>query len=400
MRVATVAVVLILTIGCTGSTAQGVAKSPLATVSPTRENSPSPIPSASPSPAPTTADLPLSAAPFECRLPVTESASGGDYVSYTSGFVSFPAATFQSDPTGGMHSRYMEGGLATDQKPILYGSPQAGPPFYNVAQRRWVPAGAAQSTADGAFYAYGTGLNLIKEAPSIRVVDVAHATEKTYTPAGPGMGTPTAFFVADFDASGVYFLIYQTDGLAKGVWLMNPTTGGVRALAQVATAMMVRGGFAWVGRVDPRDPSPPRSRDLNQHLYNSIARIDLSTGAALVWYYSAGHSVWLAGLDSRDHPLVTVATGPDYPSGSSEIRLIDTPGGNGTIVYDGGGNSGTWSPEALWFGPLQVDSDRLWFGNSRGLYVYTATKGLQKVLALKAPEPGVDVVISPAGFCR
>ena len=234
MRVATVAAVLMLTIGCAGSTAQGVAKSPLATVSPTSESSPSPspIPSASASPAPTTTDLPLSTVSFACRLPVTKSMSGGDYVSYASGFVSFPGATFQSDPTGGMHSRYMEGGLATDQAPTLYGSPQAGPPFYDAAQHRWVPVAAAQSTPDGAFYAYGTGMSLIKEAPSIRVVDVAHGTEKTFKPVLPGMGTPAGFLVADLDASGVYFL--STDGYAYGgVWILNPTTGVVRALAQV-----------------------------------------------------------------------------------------------------------------------------------------------------------------------
>jgi hypothetical protein len=325
--------------------------------------------------------------------------SGGDYISFSGGFVTFPAATFISDPAGGMHSRYLEGGLATDQPPILNGSPQGGPPYYNSAQRRWVPASAAQSTADGAFYAYGTGINLVKESPSVRVVDIAHDTEKIFTPVAPGMETPAAFFVLDFDASGVYFMTWRGDRFGSGVWLLNPTTGAVRILTRVPDVMKVRGGFAWVGRLDPRDPSPP-SGVANRQIYNSLVRVDLKTGAEVIWYYNAGHSVWLKGLDSRDHPLVTVATGPDYPIDSSEIRLIDTPGGTGALIYDGGGHSGTWSPDALWLTEPQADNGRLWFGSSRGLYLYTPAGGLQKVLALPAPEAGVDVTIAPAGFCR
>jgi hypothetical protein len=388
MRVATVAAALMLTIGCTGSVAQGAQKSPVASAA-GDANAPSPSPS----------DPPLSTVSFACRLPVSKATSGGDYVAYAGGFLSFPAATFQSDPAGGMHSRYLEGGLATDQAPILYGSPQAGPPFYDAALHRWVPASAAQSTADGAFYAYGTGINLIKEQPSVRVVDVARGTEKTFTPAVPGMETPAGFSVVDFDASGVYFMTWRGDSYGRGVWLLNPTTGGVRALTNITDVMKVRGGFAWVGRLDPRDPSPP-SGVANRHLYNSIVRVDLNSGAEVIWYYNPGHSVWIKGLDSRDHPVVTVATAPDYPIDTSEIRLIDTSGSRGTLVYDGGGHSGTWSPEALWFTEPQADRDRLWFGSARGLYLYTPGSGLQKVLALPAPLPGADVTIAPAGFCR
>jgi hypothetical protein len=388
MRLATGAAVLMLTIGCTGSVAEDVHKSPVASAA-RDTDAPSPSPS----------DPPLSTISFACRLPVTKSTSGGDYVGYAGGFLSFPAATFQSDPTGGMHSRYMEGGFATDHPPVLYGSPQAGPPFYDAAQRRWVPASAAQSTADGAFYAYGTGINLIKEQPSVRVVDVAHATEKTFTPAIPGIETPAGFFVVDFDANGVYFMTWRGDSYGSGVWLLNPATGDVRVLTNTADVLKVRGGFAWVGRLDPRDPSPPGGV-ANRHLYNSIVRLDLKSGAEVIWYYNAGHSVWLKGLDSRDHPVVTVATAPDYPIDTSEIRLIDTAGALGTIVYDGGGHSGTWSPEALWFTEPQADGDRLWFGSARGLYLYTPAGGLQKVLALPAPLPGAEVTIAPAGFCR
>jgi hypothetical protein len=294
----------------------------------------------------------------------------------------------------------MEGGFATDQTPILYGSPQAGPPFYDAAQHRWVPASAPQSTADGAFYAYGSGLALTKQEAAIHVVDVARATERTFTPAALGVGPTKAFLVADFDASGVYFQTMQSDGSVKGgVWLLNPTTGDVRSLAPVTNVMSVRGGFAWVGRVNPSDPSPPGGV-AHRDLYNSIARVDLRNGSETVWYYKPGHSVVLRGLDSRDRPVVSVATRPDYPIDTSEIRLIDTPGGSGTLVYGGGGHSGTWSPDALWITGPQADGDRLWFGSSRGLFLYTPAGGFRKVFALAAPDPGVDIAILPGGFCR
>jgi hypothetical protein len=394
MKVGAVAAVLLMTIGCTASVSKTVQKSPVASAS--RDAG---LPTSG-SPVASTTDMPLSTASFACRLPVTQSTAGGDYATFTGGFVTFPAATLQSDPTGGMHSRYTEGGFATDQAPILYGSPQAGPPFYDAAQHRWVPASAPQSTADGAFYAYGSGLALTKEEAGIHVVDVAHATEKTFTSTALGVGPTKAFLVADFDASGVYFQIMQSDGSMKGgVRLLNPTTGDVRALAQVTSVMSVRGGFAWVGRVNPSDTSPPHgvaSRDL----YNSIVRVDLRNGSETAWYYKPGHSVVLRGLDSQDRPVVSVATGPDYPIDTSEIRLIDTPGGSGTLVYDGGGHSGTWSPEALWITGPQADGDRLWFGSSRGLFLYAPAGGFRKVFALGTPSPGVDTAILPAGFCR
>ena len=80
--------------------------------------------------------------------------------------------------------------------------------------------------------------------------------------------------------------------------------------------------------------------------------------------------------------------------------MIDSPSARGTLIYDGGGHSGTWSPGVLWLTEPQADGDRLWFGSSLGLYLYTPARGLQKVLGLPAPLPGVDVTIAPAGFCR
>jgi hypothetical protein len=47
---------------------------------------------------------------------------------------------------------------------------------------------------------------------------------------------------------------------------------------------------------------------------------------------------------------------------------------------------------------LQGDRDRLWFGNARGIYLYTSAGGFQKVFAYNA-DPATSDRIEPAGFC-
>jgi hypothetical protein len=93
--------------------------------------------------------------------------------------------------------------------------------------------------------------------------------------------------VVDFDANGVYFMTWCGDSYGSGVSLLNPATGDVRVLTNTADVLKVRGGFTWVGRLDPRDPSPPGGV-ANRRLYNSIVRLDLKSGAEVIWYDNAG----------------------------------------------------------------------------------------------------------------
>ena len=44
----------------------------------------------------------------------------------------------------------------------------------------------------------------------------------------------------------------------------------------------------------------------------------------------------------------------------------------------------------------QGDGDHIWFGSDRGIYLYTAGGGLQKVYASQA---GPITAIAPAGLC-
>ena len=381
---------MVVTVGCTGSAGHGAA-TPSATASATIAASPSAAQPASPSPTP--ADLPVSAVAFNCRLPVVKSTSGGDYSSFAGGFMTFPPATFEADPKGVVSSEYLAQDFVTTAAPVLHGSPQTGPPYYDLAQKRWIPAGAGQSSPDGASYAYSTPNSINSADPfHIHVVDIAQATEKVFTVATPNVGTPNGIQVADFDGAGVYFVVTQFEQYPVGVWRLDVATGTVRALTQVAGVMKVRDGSAWVGRVNAHDPSPPRV-PASRTLYDSIVSVSLSTAAETSWYYSPGHSVVLRGLDSLNHPVVSVSIEPDYPVDTSEIRLIDTPGSggenNGEVVYGGG----------PWLSEPQADGDRLWFGSDRGIYLYTPSTGLEKVFAF-SPNVTASEAMFPVGFCR
>lgn len=300
--------------------------------------------------------LPLTTVDFTCRLAVARATSSGDL---TGGFIAFPAASFTADPNGLVH-RTASGTYANDASVALYGVTGM---TYDLAAHRWVPTDPKLMRPDGRFYAYATG-------DYVHVVNVADATEKDFRVSVPGVDT-SSVAVAEFDSAGVYLLANRTDQYPSGVWVMNQTTGDVRALAQVSGAMAVRGGYVWIGAVDPRDPSPPRLSSGNL-TYDSIVRVDLATGNRTPWFYRPGESVSLLGLDGHGQPVVGLASNSRMDFNSvTEVRLVPRPGEQGALIFSGG-----WGLQ----GP-QADGDRLWFGGGTGIYLYTAQHGLQNVFA-------------------
>jgi hypothetical protein len=260
---------------------------------------------------------------------------------------------------------------------VLYGAAQDGPPTYDLAQHRWVPASSAQLTADGGSYAYSIGQH--DGRIQVHVADVATATEKAFD-----VSQPERAQVVDFGAAGVYLVLPSAlGGAGEGVWLLNPTTGEVRRLRVVPQVMAVRDGYAWVGRIDPRNPPPTPTEGTTA---NSIVRLDLQTGAETPWYYRPGAALWLYGFDSRGKPVIGVG---GAANGESEIRLVEQPGSQGVQVYSG----------ALPLSGPQGDGDRLWFSGPAGIYLYTPARGFRKVFAFTLDPIRADH-FDPAGFCR
>jgi hypothetical protein len=357
--------------------------------------SPSATPSATVTVLPTApggnADLPVTQVGFTCSLPAVVTSGGGDFVSYSGGFISFPSGTFAQDPNGLISTGSSQQEVETRATPVLRGVPQDGPTFYDAAVNRWVPVSAAQSAPDGSSYAYATGASSSPGA-TFHIVNSSAATQKTFTVAVPNVGAANGVQVMAYDGSGVYFVVTQVEGYPVGVWRLDAGTGKVTALARVANVMAVRGGYAWGGAVDPHDPSPPRV-PASRSLFNSVVQVNLSNGAQTQWFYSPGRSETLLGLASG-RPVVNIGDGPDFPAVGGEVRLLDHASSGaedtGQFVYGGG----------VALSDPQADGDRLWFGSDRGIYLYTADGSLQKVYALSASQAGSITSIAPAGLCR
>jgi hypothetical protein len=301
--------------------------------------------------------------------------------------LTFPRATYETDPAGGIVSRYREGDFATKASPVLYGN---GPAFYDLAKKRWVPVGPAQSSPDGAFYAYGTLNPSNPGAPYlIHVLDVATATDRTFTvQPRPEFGNAIGPYVTDFDGSAVYFSSVQSMGPPSGAFKLDIRSGAVQQVSKIGGEAFTSGGYAWANRIDPRDPDGPQTGRSGPRS-NSVVRVDLLTGEETVWYFAGGQMVYMYGLDRAGKPLVAIAPGPDFSR--TALRLVGSPQDDGSLIYDGAGG--------LWFNSPQPDNQaRLWFGNDRGIYLYTPAKGLQKVFVFRG-NPTFGESIQPAGLC-
>ncbi len=326
-------------------------------------------------PIATTSPTQLPTVNFSCRLPVVTSIPGSTGINFQGGFIQFPAARLTDDPGGTMlaHSNDVE----TAAAPVLAGD--GVDPFYDRAQSRWVPTQAGQSLADGSQYAHVT-FDSTTGIFTVHVTTVATGSSRSFRVTVSELTFPQ---VADFGPAGVY--MYNQSGLGgpgEGLWLLDPQTGAMRQVRAIPRLWMVRNGYAWVARLDPRDKTVWTGSELAPA--NSLVRIDLATGSEIEWYYQAGHYPWLQGLDSSGRPLVTLGA-----SDGNEIRLIDQPGSSGRVVYRG---------NIPGLGYVQGDRDRLWFGTYDGIYLYTPSQGFARVFAWPGDSSN-SKRIEPAGLC-
>lgn len=388
--------VLCVTILMTACAPGGVTPSAHTTVSPVLSASPAAgaSPAASPSPTPSvTPDLndpPVTAMSFSCRLPVIVSSnSGSQPPAFAGGFITFPGATLQMDGAGGINLG-SDDALVTGATPTLRGglSELTGPPFYDRALGRWLPAGSGQTTPDGAFYAYVTP-DATTGIDQVHIVDVGRATERVLQVAVPN--NHQAFTLADFDARGIYLVADNFENLPDGVWLLDPKSGAIHQIAEVGRVEAVRGDYAWAADMNPSDPSPPVLRRSGTPS-DSIVRVDLVTGASVTWFYQPGLQVDMIGFDGAGMAVVRVTD----PNSASTFNMIwEVPSaGKRTLVYEGG----------LQLDTAQGDGDRLWlrgttgYEGTGGIYLFTPTGGLNKVFDFSGVKS--DQSISPVGFCR
>jgi hypothetical protein len=241
-----------------------------------------------------------------------------------------------------------------------------------------VPASPAATLADGSAYAYVT---YGSTGTSAHIVEVATGNIRSFA-----LSTVDSPAILDFDSLGVW--LYSSKGIGgpgEGVWLLNVTTGSMTLVRAEHGVWAVRDGEAWVARLDPRDKTVWPQTEVQPA--NSLAQVNLATGAETEWFYRAGVYPWMIGFVSG-RPLISLPAG----DGRSEVRLIDQPGSGGVLLY-----SGTLAFDG-YFEHYQGDGDRIWFGSARGIYLYQPSRGFQKVFAYNG-VPGSGGDIRPAGFC-
>jgi hypothetical protein len=319
----------------------------------------SPVPSTQPSPTPV-ADLPLTKVDFSCRLPISISVSGAGLPS-KNGFVSFPSGAVTIDPAG-------KGGA-----------------YFDRAFSRWLPVARDSVSPDGAHYAY---VDLGDQGVfNVHVVDLR--TGKDHVLRENGTGFSFQPFLLDYASEGIY-IGQGFERIQRGLWLVSPTTGGMRQVSKVATLQVsAGGGVFWSGEINPADPHPILVPSSVGTLADQIDRVDLRSGTQVVWLYQPGKGLSLVALDIHGRPLIAryssqtqVPPKTDPIDHSATELLIALDSRTQRLIYKG------QLVESL--GGAISDSHGVWFGSPQGIYLYSDARGLQKV----SDQPG-----SPANGC-
>jgi hypothetical protein len=311
-------------------------------------------------PTPVPGDLPVSRLSFSCRLPISFSTSVGA-IPTQSAFIAFPAASVTIDPSG-------KGGA-----------------YFDRAFSSWLKVGRTAVSPDGAHYAY---VELGDQGVFyVHVVDVRTGTDRALRESGSGFSFQPSVF--DYTAEGIY-IIQAFEVIQPGLWLVDPTTGAMRQVSNVAGLQLSGGGgIFWTGEVNPADHNPLVTGTSSGTLPNQIDRFDPKTGGHVTWLYRPGLGLVMIGLDVNGHPLIDAYRGNPQagpktdPIDHSATELLVAPDSKSQRAISRGVLAETLS------GPIS-DSHGIWFGSTQGIYLYSESGGLQKV----SNQPGF-----PANGC-
>lgn len=285
---------------------------------------------------------------FSCRLPVAGAVGGAG------GFVHFPAAKFSDDP----------------RSQVTYSG------------SRWLSSGEVPSP-DGSAYAVAQ-FSQPGGVPFSTIIVAGPAGRRT---AWVGAGYAN---LVSYTASSIYFMrVEAAPGALPALWSVDPSGSSPASKVSVQASpgapawqdwRWVNGGAAW--GLSAATPGVPQT----------LTRLDLATGAVSVWLRQPGASVSVLGFDAHGHPVVEIATGGAAPA-LAEVALLTAPE-RGTRIYERG--HGPRMPV-----PLNAVADRhgLWMGGADGsIWLYTASKGLQKVAEIPSTSSAAAFV-RVAGPC-
>lgn len=245
--------------------------------------------------------------------------------------------------------------------------------YYDRAYSRWLPVSRNAVSPDGTYYAYTDRLaNAESTRATVHVVNVKTGVDVAFD----GGAWITPYIVLDYATDGLYLVIGNEAGVAA-LLLMNPTTGDVKTVTNTTNIQASAGNKVfWVGAVNPTDPHPIVGLGA---LPNQIDRLNLVDGSRAAWFYRPGSTVGVIGQDLSGHPIVAVS---GYDGQPTEFLVLLDPATQQLIV------KGLEIPAGL-ASPIS-DNHGSWFGSPDGIYLYSESKGLQKV----SDQPGY-----PANGC-
>jgi hypothetical protein len=319
-------------------------------------------PSASPASATSTASAGNTSGTLACRLPLAQPVPPPDNAHRSSvrgAFVNFPAGDLSIDPNGAFVDA-PDRRLKSVAQPSLYGG--AAGATYTKRYGRWLPASVATVSPDSSHYAYWEFTFTDNSASNSRVhvVEVTSGADRIIYSQG-------FYMVIDYESEGIY--LAQTSPMGEGyygLWLLDPVSASLRAVAPPDQMFyLVGGGAAWRGDVAPGDQAPAGMFPMTR-----VLRFDLKSRVAAEWFRRPGMQVQAMGFDGQGHPVVMASS-----EGSTELWLVSAPG-VGRQIYSG---PGTNSPDYPWFSSPLADSHGIWFGSSKGVFLYTPDGKLQKV---------------------
>lgn len=316
------------------------------------------------------------ASALACRLPVAHAEALPDHTlgPLETGFVTFPGGALTGDKNGAFEAEPGNNAIVRSvARPVLRGDLAVA--TYTRRYGRWIPASLAAVSPDSSHYAYSESYSDVN-GPRSRIHSVSLAT------AVDRVVYDTGFYgVISYEADGVYlFAVGYADAPNRGLWRLDPTARSLtRKASENLTFDYVGGGAAWYGDLAPGDHAPP-SMDNNPmaqaFFKDRVLRMDLKSGVASPWFRRPGKEVHTVGVDASGHPIVSVSQPTDGPTTASQELWLLTAPEVAKQIYSGPGSN---SPDYVGFGSPLADSHGIWFGSTKGIFLYKGDGNLEKL---------------------
>ena len=304
--------------------------------------------------------VPLNSGAEPCRIPFFDYAPPrpeADWAQETAlARWSTLAGVVTADPNGSFVGVAGVGGEHLRQSTAIPHLSGKGGVYYDVAFTRWLPVSRSQVSPDGSHYAYFPSL---PPYDSIRIVEVASGRETS-------LSLSKKFWqILDFGSEGVY-LHEAWEGVAPGLWKLDPATGHLSQDRNSEIVVAVNGGVAWIEDIDPGAPAA-YSHLTGGKVPNRLSRLLLETGAVSAWITTPNNTPVVIGFDAGGNPIV--ATGIE---GGYQIWVTTGPG-QATAI-------GPFPPASIYATAAFGDDHGrgIWLGLHDGLYLF-GLAGLQRV---------------------